>query len=429
MQEGGSHESDERDVKSRVLEGLDQARQFARTMDFDEVKSGEWFIELLRKVVHAYDRNARAEYFQKKYPGLSPDEIADILISVTARYATVAGGVAGAAATSAQVTTLTTAGMTAPLFFGAIGAEMVYLARIQMRLVLDLTVVYDLQLDPEDPEDLLMVFGYALGVAPVDMLGTAATKAAGGGTRTLVKKYVSKHVLKSIQDFARKLGFKILQRTVIKYAVPVASAAVGGGYNYVSTRSVGKIAKTHFKRRGKFTEELQRLVSRKNTYDVVFPAAALYMSNLDGKVSPEQKSLYRSMLTRMTFEEYTQEEFQRLVENEEDLINAATSIEDERMRYRLVDVLVLMAICDGDLAEEERGFLRKISGRLEVSLNLEEVEKRSSGYRRVARESMPQRAMSSARDAATMAGGRARSVLGEVLARKGAYKRDRSTES
>jgi hypothetical protein len=56
-----------------------------------------------------------------------------------------------------------------------------------MRLVLDLSVVYDLQLDLEDPEDVLMVFGYALGIAPTEVLGRAATKAAGGGTRTLVK--------------------------------------------------------------------------------------------------------------------------------------------------------------------------------------------------------------------------------------------------
>jgi hypothetical protein len=122
------HEPEEQDVKARVYDGLNDAKQFAKTLDFESAKSGEWFLELLHKVVYAYDRNARTEYFQKKYPGLSPGEIADILTSVTARYATVAGGVAGAAATSAQISTLTTVGMTAPLFFGVIGAELIYLA-------------------------------------------------------------------------------------------------------------------------------------------------------------------------------------------------------------------------------------------------------------------------------------------------------------
>ena len=330
MQEQESQKPEGQDIRARVYRELGEAKKFARKLDFEEVKSGEWFVELLQKVVYAYDRNAKAEYFRQKYTGLSPDEIADMLTSVTARYATVAGGVAGAAATSTQLTTLTSFGMTAPLFFGTIGAEMIYLARIQMRLVLDLSVVYDLQLDPEDPEDVLMIFGYALGVAPTELLGAAASKAAAGGTRTLVKKYISKNVLKAIQDFARKLGFKILQRTIIKYAVPVASAAVGGSYNYVATRSVGEIAKTHFKNRGKFTAELQTLVSRQNTYDLVFPAAALHVARLDGEFSSKERELYRTMLSRMAFEEHTQPEFQRLVDDEANLIEAASKNRERR---------------------------------------------------------------------------------------------------
>ena len=102
MPRQGSREPEEQEIKAGVSEGLDEAKQFAKTLDVDEVKSGEWFIELLRKVICAYDRNARAEYFRQKYPGLPPDEIADILTSATARYATVAGGIAGAAATSSS---------------------------------------------------------------------------------------------------------------------------------------------------------------------------------------------------------------------------------------------------------------------------------------------------------------------------------------
>jgi hypothetical protein len=84
----------------------------------------------------------RAKYFHQKYPFLPRDEIADKLISVTTRWATIAGGIAGATTTADQITAIGSAGMTLPLFLGAIGAEMIYLASIQMRLVLDLSVVY-----------------------------------------------------------------------------------------------------------------------------------------------------------------------------------------------------------------------------------------------------------------------------------------------
>ncbi|MBA3389315.1 MAG: TerB family tellurite resistance protein [Rubrobacter sp.] len=415
-------------IKAQVSEGLDEAREFARTLDIEQVRSGQRFVELLQKVVYAYDRNARTEYFQQKYPGLSPDEIADILISVTARYATVAGGVAGAAATSTQLTTLSSFGMTAPLFFGVIGAEMLYLARIQMRLVLDLSVVYDLQLDPEDPEDVLMVFGYAVGVAPTELLGTVASKAAGGGAKTLVKKYVSKSVLKTIQSFARKLGFTILQRTIIKYTVPVASAIVGSTYNYATTSSMGRIAKAHFRNRGKFTGELQTLVSRQNTYDLVFPAAAMYMAHLDGELSPKERDLYRAMLSRMTFSEHAEAEFRRLVDDEANLIEAAARIEDMELRRSLMDVLALMAVCDGELAEKESEFLANIAGRLEVTLNPDEVEKRTRDYRVTVKQSMAGKAADAIRNTTTATGRRAKGALGKVLKRRTISTSDREPD-
>ena len=283
--------------KSQVESEFSEAKKFAKSMNFDEVKNGEWFIHLLRKVVHTYDRNARAAYFQQKYPGLPPDEIADILTSVCVRYATIAGAITGAAATADQIVTIGSLGMTAALFIGTIGAEMLYLAKIQMRLVLDIALIYDLQLDPEDPEDILLIFGYALGVTPTEMLGKGVSIAAGAATKSTIKKYISKGTLESIKSFANRLGFKILQKTIIKYAVPAVSAAVGSSYNYATTKSVGRIAKVHLKNRGKVTEELRVLISRQNTYDLAFPAAAIYIAQVDDHVSPKEKELYKAMLS------------------------------------------------------------------------------------------------------------------------------------
>ena len=42
------------------------------------------------------------------------------------------------------------------------------------------------------------------------------------------------------------VGIKILQKTIIKYAVPVVSIGLGATWNYISTKSIGKIAQKHF---------------------------------------------------------------------------------------------------------------------------------------------------------------------------------------
>jgi len=70
---------------------------------------------------------------------------------------------------------------------------------IQMRLVLDMSVLYDLQLDTEDPEDILLIFGYALGVAPADVLGKGLQVAARAGTEGAIKKVVSKETLAALE--------------------------------------------------------------------------------------------------------------------------------------------------------------------------------------------------------------------------------------
>lgn len=423
-------------LKTQVASELDKAKQLAKSLNFEEVKSGEWFSQLLRKVIQAYDRNARATYFQKKYPGLPPDEIADILTSVTVRYATIAGAIAGAAATANQIAALSSVGMTAALFLGSIGAEMLYLAQIQMRLVLDLCVVYDLQLDEEDPEDVLMIFGYALGVTPTDMLGKGLQVAAGAATKGAVKKYVSKGTLKALQDFARRLGFKILQRTILKYAVPVASAAVGSSYNYATTLSVGKIAKAHLKNRGKVTDELRVLVSRQNTYDLAFPAAVMYMAQVDGQYTQKEKEFYRAMLSRMSFDEYAQAEFQKLTSSEDDILGAIANIEDVEVRRSLMETLILMAIYDGELAEEEREFLAGVAERLNISLDMAEIERRTQDYQIVIQKNVFEKtagiaggaavkamgaagqAANSVKDSAAGAGETVKGVFGKVFTRK-----------
>ena len=428
--------SDDEHVKAQVSKELEDAKALAKTLNFEEVKSGEWFIKILQQVVRAYDRNARAAYFQKKYPGLPPDEIADILTSVTVKYATIAGAIAGVAATADELASISSAGLTVSLLVGTIGTEMLCLSIIQMRLVLDMSVLYDLQLDPEDPEDILMIFGYALGVAPADALGKVLQGAARAGTPRAVKKVFSKGTLKALQKFAQRLGRKILQRTIIKYAVPVVSAAVGSGYNYIATKSVGKIAKIHFKNRGKVTDELRAVISKQNIYDLAVPAAAMFMAQVDGNVSSKEKELYRAMLSRMSFEEHTPADFNRLVSEEHSILDAVSQIEDAELKKVLIELLTLMAVYDGILANEEREFLTSVAEKLGVSLDIEQVEKRVKEYRVIVEKNLLERtagAMGGAAVAAiSMAGqtaNRLKDALGKAVNRQDSGKSSTSPAS
>ena len=406
--------SQEESIKVEVSSEFEEAKNFAKTVSIDDIRNGQWFIKLLVKVMQSYNRNARAEYFQQKYPGLHPDEIADILNAVTVKYAAITGAVAGAAVTANQITTLSSAGMTMPLMVSVIGGEMIYLAKLQLRLVLDLAVVYDLQLDPNDPEDILMIFGYAVGVAPTELLGKGVNFAAREGTKRAIKKYISKGVLKFIQELGRKIGIKILQRTIIKYTIPIVSAVIGSGYNYVTTKSVGKIAKAHLKNRGKVTDELRVLVSRQNTYSIVFPAAAMYIAQIDGQLSDKEQEFYRALLSRMSFEEHSPVEFQKMIASEVNILDAIAKLEAEDIGESLVEVLTLMAIYDGELSEEERAFLIKVANQLDVPLDLAELEDRLKDYQISLDKTVFQKTTSAAKGITTTVGGKAAGIFSKI---------------
>lgn len=373
-------------IKNEIKNDLAEAGEFAKAANIDDIKTGQWFLSLLSKLAKTYDKNVTAEYFQKKYPGLSPDEIADILIGVTVKYATVAGGVAGAAITANQIALLSSVGATAAVMAGSIGAEIIYLARLQMKLVLDLSVVYDINLDPDDPEDILLVFGYALGIVPTELLGKTLEKVAGASTQYAIRKHLSKGTLQALQSLGKRIGLKILQRSVIKYAVPIASAAIGSSYNYFTTKAIGKIAKSHLKNRGKVSEELRKLISKKNTYHIVFPASILYMAQIDGKVTPEEKELYRAVLSRLNLDSFEVEYFNQLLSSENNIIEAIADINDESMGESLIKVLSLMSIYDGDLANKERNFLLSVANTLNITINIEDLESMSIEYKKITDE-------------------------------------------
>lgn len=388
------HENSDQSI---VTDELKNSEAIAKSFGVDELKNGDWFLKILRMTISSYNRNARASYFQQKYPGMHPDELADKMISIATRYATLAGGIAGAAVTANEIATLTTFGMTAALLITTIGAEMIYLAGLQLRLILDLSIIYDIQLDSDDPEDMMMLMYYALGIAPTDLAGKGLTKTAAGGMQTLIKTYVSKDSLKTLQTLGRQVGIKILQRDILKFAVPVVSTAVGGSYNYITTLGVGKTAKSHFKNRHGVSDELRQLISRQNTYDLVFPAAIMYMANIDGQFSLEEKQLYNSVISRMSFPSHQQQEFDRLVNDEVSIMDTISILSDDDSKYVLIELLSMMALYDGELANAEREFLSKVAEKLNVTLDFDALKVRLNAFRKEAKTSVFHQSVASVR--------------------------------
>lgn len=246
--------------KKTLQERLQEASGWIKEIGWPSFKNGEWLFAVVQRSFKAFYENANADYFRSKYPRLSEEAIAKKLIAISAKNAALLGAITGAAVSVDEITALLAAvpsgGLNLPaqitVAATALAAEAVVLVKIQLQLIANIAKLFAIQLDSNDPEDVMLILQFAFGGAVAEEAGKFAAKTAGNVTRRVIKKKLSGPALKAVQKTAAKLGVKVLQRSVIKYAVPLASSVVGGTWNYITTKKIGGIAANHFK---KFGEE------------------------------------------------------------------------------------------------------------------------------------------------------------------------------
>jgi uncharacterized protein (DUF697 family) len=220
---------------------------------WEAFKQGDWFIKILQKTFKNYFINSNTDYYKKKYNTDDKEFIYKKLVAVACGNATILGGVVGLVVSTDEIVGFITAGeggigipANVAVALVAIATETLLLTKIQISLVANIAKLYEADLDPDDPEDALTVFAFALGGAASETLGKFGIKLGGDATKIVIKKTIKKEVLATIKKIGKLIGRKILQRSIIKYAVPGVSVVIGGGWNYVSTRIISKKAKKHF---------------------------------------------------------------------------------------------------------------------------------------------------------------------------------------
>jgi uncharacterized protein (DUF697 family) len=245
-------------LKRKIKDQLEQAKKdYNELGGWRSLRTGEWLWMLIQKSFKNYWERANVEYFEQKYGTHDKKRIAEKLISVTARNAAVLGAMTGAAMSADEIAALMTGGeggvgLPANIAIGAaaIGSEAILLVRFQLQLVANLGKLYGVPLDPDDPEDILTILAFAAGGAAADAAGKFGMKVGGRLAGRAVKQVIKKDVLAALKRIAAKVGVKILQRSIVKYTIPLASIGIGTGWNYTSVKTVAKVAKKHFKDRG-----------------------------------------------------------------------------------------------------------------------------------------------------------------------------------
>jgi uncharacterized protein (DUF697 family) len=174
----------------------------------------------------------------------------------------------------------------------AIAGELIVITRMQLKMVAEIAKIMKVPLDPEDPEDILTIFAFAVGGGAAEAAGKFGMKVGAKVAEKVIRATIKKEVLATLKRVAAKIGLKLLQRTIIKYALPVVSIGIGATWNYLSTKTVSGIARKHFEqRRSEMSQSGD--VRQGRTDGSVFPPVSSFPYNID----PDQtQSLARAVV-------------------------------------------------------------------------------------------------------------------------------------
>jgi hypothetical protein len=345
-------------------------KEFADKTSPGDFRSGEWFVKLLHYALRTYRKKATAEYFKQKYPGLPPDAIVDRQISLTRKYTAIGGGTMGAAYAGAIAATIGTHGAASPYTIPAamttLAADTCQISFFQLRLAHDISVLYGHPLDYEDPEDLIDLLSLAFGIKAGELFSSSLQKFAPEGVRVFCKKTATGANLRWLQALP-VVGRHLLQRNIIKSAIPVVGIGLGIGINYHNSGKVGRRAKALYRPRAAI-DQVVRDFPFERVKDMSLLLGLIWLTvSSDKATTREETWLLREFVAQIQkksgqhFEAFEK----RVIFDKEEILTRLSKLrsKERKAQYKAV---CIAGVVDGIPVAQELGFLREVAHRAKV---------------------------------------------------------------
>ena len=253
------------DLRGKVRAELDKLRELAQRISMEQVRQGEWFARLLRFSMDPYVQEVDAAYFDRMYPGCSAEQKVRARVELAARYASVEGALTAGAYTGAIAATLGSRGAALPVALPSAGASFVldlyFMSSLQLRLAYDIAQISGVPLDLEDPEDLWRLIQVAFVIKEPAARWQALGEKAPKVVRTTLEKMFTGDPAAAAKSLPA-LGKFLLQRNVVKFAIPGVGVPLSIGVNYWSANVVGSQASTMFRREARIMETAGRVTDK-----------------------------------------------------------------------------------------------------------------------------------------------------------------------
>lgn len=362
-------------MKNEQAALVQQVRAFMQQLRPEALKNGAWFLALLNQAYHSYDHAGRAEHFKTKYAHLSREELVERLALYAERSSGLGGAMAGWAFSVTQLAWLTSFGATSAFLLVTASTEVFYLLWLQTQLIFDLAQIYDLALNPNEPDDLLLIFAYTIGLEPDEFIGKGLDTATNNSAKKLALIYASRGAVEGLKDFSQIVGVRILQQTALRYIVPVASVVIGGAYNYVTTRELARVANQRLAKRARAVQVIRQVIVPQAFDKTVFTQALLYFAQADGRYSSGKHEIFRILTGILDLPVLEESQF---LADEAAFLAALTAVESGQTAF--LRAFSLLGIYEGQLADADAQLLEQAAQALRLDLNQDAILREESFY-------------------------------------------------
>ncbi|WP_406431229.1 hypothetical protein [Streptomyces sp. NBC_01589] len=290
----GDDEADRRVVEQERAE----LKTFIKGLSTDDIKSGNWFTKLAAHAMNAYTEKVDWQYFQDRYAGVPADAIVDQRIKMASRYAALEGGLSASAYTATVAATIGSLGGASPATVPAAVATMMvdvaFISQLQLRLAYDISVLYRVPLDVNDPEDLWKLIRVAFTIKSGEAVNKTVVKAVPALVRPLVKRFYSNSVLAAGKALP-VVGKHLLQRNVIKIGIPLVGVPLAVLLNRYTTLLAGRHAQAVFRNEARVIELAENL-SKRSQHPQLMLWVAWLVIRANRKIADDEALLMRHLV-------------------------------------------------------------------------------------------------------------------------------------
>jgi hypothetical protein len=344
-----------------------------RELKRQEDEASSWMQRFIAREIEERTSTRGPAYWDKVFPGLSPQARAEKRIGRMITRATVAGTLAAAGASSAEVLSIVSEGfgtaLAVPIGLVSVGAEMMYITAIQIDLAFDLASIYDVPFAGDDVGEISTMLAMALGVDFVREPTRHDKPAMPGETKPW-------RVLRQMQrgDFSKRVSKAVVQQSVLRNIVPVAGVIVSAVWNQVVLRRFAREVHTAVRQRLALTHAFRDVQLGDGATARVVLDGAWLLATCDGELDHQEALALSTLIDSLHLPERIAVEDASFTDDELGWFDRVAAL-DPSSRAVLVDVLALIASADGELTIPERRFLRRVERAIEAPIDIAAIER------------------------------------------------------